>query len=124
MDRQIVPHEKYVSQLARIVLAAARGAHCVFVGRGAQFMLPRDRGLAVRLVAPERFRVERIMRLEGRSAADARQRVEQLDRGRAEFVERFFHHAVADPHLYDLVINTERWGMEGAAEQIAAAARG
>ena len=38
-----------------------------------------------------------------------------------EFVERFFHHDINDLHLYDLVINTERLGLAGAAEQIVAA---
>jgi len=36
---------------------------------------------------------------------------------------RFFHHDVADPHLFDLVIHADRFGPEGAAEAIVAAYR-
>ena len=83
--------------------------------------MPRERGLNVRLVAPEAFRLERLMRENGWDAPTARRRMEELDRGRADFVMRFFHHDVSDPHLYDLVINVGRFGIAGAVEQIAAA---
>jgi cytidylate kinase len=121
MDRQIVPHEKYVAQLGRVVLAAARRGHVVLVGRGTQFLLPREKGLAVRLVAPLKCRTEQVMRRDRLGAAAARRLIEQKDRGRREFVERYFHRDVDDPHLYDLVINVAGLGPIGAAEQIVAA---
>lgn len=123
MDWRIVPHERYVAALERVVLAAAMESPAVFVGRGAQFILPRDRGLAVRVVAPDRCRVERLARRERLSTEDARRRMIELDRGRADFVRRFFHHDVSDATLYDLVINTARISPDEAAEQIAALAR-
>ena len=42
----------------------------------------------------------------------------EVDRGRREFVARYFHHDIDDPHLYDLVINVERFGPEAVAEKI------
>ena len=49
MDRSLVPHEKYVACLSRVVMMAGRRGRAVFVGRGAQFLLPREEVLAVRL---------------------------------------------------------------------------
>ena len=121
MDNKVIPHETYVSHLTRIVLAFAHKSNIIFVGRGARFLLPREKVLAVRLVAPEEFRVNRIMYLFKYSAADARRYVRETDQGRREFVHRFFHHDITDPHLYDLMINTESLGMELAAEEIVAA---
>lgn len=121
MDRTIIPQEKYVAHLTRVVLAAAQRGHCVFVGRGAQFLLPRDKALAVRIVAPEKFRIEQIMKRQRLDAAAARRCTDETDRGRHDFVQRFFHHDINDPHLYDLVINTERLGSTGAVDQIVAA---
>ncbi len=118
MDCRIISHEKYVSYLMRVILAVSRHQPCVLVGRGAQFLLPRDRGLAVRLVAPLEVRVQRVMQQRELSASEARRYVEETDRGRAEFVKRFFHHDIDDPTLYDLVINTARQGIEGAVRQI------
>ena len=54
----------------------------------------------------------------GISEADARRHMAEVDEGRRQFVEQFFHHDVTDPHLYDLVINVERCGKAGAVEQI------
>ncbi len=121
MDSTVVPHETYVSQLSRLILAFARQSNIIFVGRGARFLLPREKVLAVRLVAAEGFRMKRIMQYHKLSEADARRYMQEVDRGRREFVQRFFHHDITDPHLYDLVINTEGLGIEGSAEEIIAA---
>ena len=69
----------------------------VFVGRGAQFLLPAAQTLAVRIVAPERLRIERIMQAQEASPpASARRFIEETDAGRREFVERFFRHDIGD----------------------------
>ena len=56
MDRQVIPHEKYVVQVGRMIRILARAGNAVFVGRGAQFLLPRSKTFAVRIVASEAFR--------------------------------------------------------------------
>jgi hypothetical protein len=121
MDRKLVPHEKYVACLARMMLAAAGRGPAVFVGRGAQFLLPRDEMLAVRLVASPKYRIRQIMVETDVSESDARRFIAETDAGRREFVTKFFHHDVNDPHLYDLVINVERCGKAAAVEDIVAA---
>ncbi len=121
LDRRIVPHEKYMVHLARIVLAAARRGNVVLVGRGGRFLLPREQGLAVRIIASEKYRVGRTIEKYSLSEAQARQFIAAVDRGRKELVARFFHRDVADPHLYDLVINVDLLGPDVAAEQIVAA---
>jgi len=123
LDHNIIPHEKYVALLTRIVMAAARQGKVIFVGRGGRFLLPYDRGPGVRIVASEKYRVAQIMRRQNLSAADARRFVQDVDRGRRDFVQRFFHRDVADPHQYDLVVNVEHLGPLAAAELIAQACR-
>ena len=121
MDRKLVPHEKYFACLCRVVRAAARGDHAVFVGAATQFLLPRQQVLAVRLVASPKYRLQQIMQHTGLKETDARRYMTELDDGRREFVERFFHRDITDPHHFNLVINTECCGIEGAVEEIAAA---
>lgn len=123
MDRKLVPHTMYVKHLCRVLLAAARRGPCVLVGRGAQFLLPRDRALAVRIIAPEKYRIARIVEERGLDAAAARRWMEEIDGGRREFVERFFHRDINDPHLYDLVLNAGQIGPERVADLIVAAAK-
>ncbi|MEE8451950.1 MAG: cytidylate kinase-like family protein [Thermoguttaceae bacterium] len=123
MDRQVIPTEKYVVRLACVVLAAARDASLVLVGRGTQFLLPREKGLTVRIVAPLKYRIDQVMRRENLSKVEAGQLIEERDCGRREFVERYFHHDIDDPHLYDLTINVQRMGIARAAEMIAEASQ-
>jgi cytidylate kinase len=121
MDRKIIPHEKYVYYLTRLVIAAARRGNCIFVGRGARFILPPEKGLAVRLIASRQYRLEHVVSQQGLSKADAEKWLTQTDLGRRELVRRFFHHDVDDPQLYDLVLNVERFSTESAADLIVAA---
>lgn len=121
MDQTIVPHERYASCLARFVSAAARRGPAVFVGRAAQFLLPRSRTLAVRIIASPKYRVRQIMERTGLNEKAARLAMIEIDKGRREFVQRFFHHDVTDPHNFDLVVDVDRLGREGAVEEILAA---
>ena len=118
LDREIISHEKYLTRLSQILLEAARRRKVVIVGRGAQFLLPRDRGFAVRLIASDKYRIQNLMRAHGLPLGKARQMMQQLDRGRRQFVRHFFHQDATDPHVYDLVVNVERFGPEGTAEKI------
>lgn len=118
LDREIVSHEKYLTRLSHIFLAAAKRGKVIFVGRGAQFLLPREQGFAVRLIASDKYRIQNLMRSHNLTLPKARQMMQQLDRGRRQFVRHFFHQDVTDPHIYDLVINVERFGLERTAEKI------
>jgi len=123
LDPQIISHEKYVVYLTRAILAAARRGNVVLVGRGASLLLPRSQGLAVRIIASEKHRLHHLMEEHGFAEAEARRYMAEVDRGRRDFVIRFFHHDITDPHLFDLVIQADRLGAEGAAEAIVAAYR-
>jgi cytidylate kinase len=118
LDPHIIPHEKYLTHLRHVVMAAAQRGRLVLVGRGAQFLLPREHGVAARLIASEPFRVAQIAHDDGISAKEAYRVMKAVDLGRANFVARYFHQDIHDPHLYDLVIHVERCGPAAAAEMI------
>jgi cytidylate kinase len=123
LDSRVVSQDKYVTHLSRIFTAAARRGNVVLVGRGAQFVMPRDQGLAVRIIASEKYRVKRIMEREGVDARQASRVMKAIDHGRRQFVQFFFHHDIADPHFYDMVLNVETLGPARVAEQIVNAYR-
>jgi hypothetical protein len=108
----------YVHRLHRVFDTAAQRGNVVIVGRGARFILPRWAGLFVRIIAPLEFRVEQIILRKGLSAAKAREFVEHSDRERIAFVKRYFHQNLADPHIYDLVLNVEQFGQGNAVDLI------
>ena len=123
VDQSLISPEKYVIHLGRLILAAARRGKVVFVGRGAPYVLPRTGGLAVRIVAPEEFRIQRIMQRANLSEVEARRHMEKVDRGRREFVQRYFHSDIADPCHYDMILNTGRLGIDVATDLILVALR-
>jgi cytidylate kinase len=96
----------------------------IIVGRAAMMVLDNLPGeLSVRLFASEDFRIERLMREEGRSYRETRDLVRVSDRRRGAYVKRHYHVDWNDPALYHLVINMEKTGVEFAAQTIAHAAR-
>jgi cytidylate kinase len=118
LDQQLVSQAEYVSRLGNIILMAAQHESHVYVGRGAQFLLPRDSGVSVRIIAPKKQRIRRIMDRRQCTQHDAEEFVDDIDKGRADFVRRYFQRDVADPHLYDLVVNLEHTSREVAVDLI------
>jgi cytidylate kinase len=113
----------YLAYLKEIVLALGNQGRVVIVGRGAQYILPSQFGLNVRMVAPVEQRVRRIAADEGLSLKAARAKIESVDRGREHLVRRYFDQDVADPLNHDLTINTAELSLEQATEIVLAALR-
>ncbi len=123
LEKQLVSQAEYVSRLGKLVLLAAQHESTVFVGRGVQFMLPRGRGLAVRIIAPTKVRMKSIMERRQCNERQAKEFIETTDNGREQFVRRYFHHDISDPQLFDFVINLAHIPREEAIDVIASAAK-
>jgi hypothetical protein len=119
LEKQLVSQAEYVARLGRLVLLAAQHESSIFVGRGVQFMLPRELGFTVRLIAPLKQRISRMKMLNACTEPEARRLVDELEENRQNFVKRYFQHDIADPHLYDLVINLGYVPREEAASLVA-----
>ena len=77
----------------------------VLVGRGAQFLLPHQCGLRVRLVAPLDLRVRDVAEAEGISFEQARAKVKAVDAERSAFVWKAFRKDISSPLNHDVIIN-------------------
>jgi cytidylate kinase len=98
----------------------AANGNVILVGRGAAIitsLLPNV--LHVRLVAPFNLRVQNYAESYNITAKEAARVVRESDEARHRYVQTYFGVNVADPWLYDLVINTDRTGNELAAKIIA-----
>jgi cytidylate kinase len=98
----------YFHRLSQTILSLARQGSAVFVGRGADLILPRDVGLRIRIVAPLEVRVKRLAGRLSISEEEARLQIDALEEERAKFVLNHFHIDVNDSQRYDLVINAHR----------------
>ena len=94
----------------------------IFAGRAAHLItrgLPG--GVHVRLIASPETRIMRVAGLLRCSHADAARHIERNDQARSRFVRTNFQREISDPHLYDLVLNTDRVPAESCVRLIARA---
>jgi cytidylate kinase len=107
-----------------VIAEVGRRDRLVLVGRSAAAILARQAGtLHARLVAPRDFRIRIAIERRGIPKAEAPRLVDETDRNRRRYHKEFYNRDWDDPTHYDLVLNTERLGFEGAAQLIAARAR-
>jgi cytidylate kinase len=118
-----VSENTYVRHLAQAVLSLGAHGECIIVGRGAGHILPRETTLRARLVGDLNDRVAAFAARFNLGREEAARKVEETDRERTRFVKDHFHADPADPHQYDLLINTSHWPVPRCADLIVAAVR-
>ena len=120
LDNDYVWPGVYLDHLRNMVRAIGNRGRAVIVGRGANFILPRENRLGVRVVAPLNYRINNLMRDFDITEEEAISRIQNREKKREAFVKKSFHQDIASPENYELVVNTETLGIDGAAEVIAA----
>ena len=114
---------EYHEALLRTLATLSAGGSAVILGRGSPYVLPQERTLRVFVVASREFREARLANLEGISVESAARQLERAESERRAFLNHHFGVDPDDASLYDLVVNTETWGIEGAANVVARALR-
>lgn len=101
----------------QLIRKFADEGNVVILGRGGAALL-RDRPQALHafLYAPLEWRAPQVAQREKISVEDARLEILRMDRQRAHYLKTFYHQEWRDPTLYDLCINMQLTGVEGAAE--------
>jgi cytidylate kinase len=117
-EEYYAPQEAYLDHLAKLVEAIGRAGESIIVGRGANFMLPREETLAVRIIAPLKARAPRLAERMQVSLRTARRAASDLDRRRKQFDRTMYRADSADPHNYDLVLDSDSLGLDIAAALI------
>ena len=119
-DRHMWPDE-YLKHLMNVIGTIGKHGRAVVVGRGANFILPPEQRLRVRITAPRRFRIQNVAREFNLAKSEAKRRVIQTESDRKAFIRKYFNSDIEDPDNYDLVINTETLSLDDASKVIAAA---
>ena len=102
----------YLRHLMEVVLAIGHHGAAVILGRGAQFILDPAGGVNVRVIAPHDFRVESISHRYDLPREEARQRMDEVERTRVDYMRKYFKKDPNDAIHYDLVLNSARLGTE------------
>jgi hypothetical protein len=118
LARRIPKSCEYVTRFGNIVLLGAQHASYVFESPIAQFTLPPECGLNVRLVAPLRLRTKLFTERHKCNFQDAECQVRKQDAADAGIVRRWFRRNIIDPELYDVIINLEHTTSAAAVDLI------
>ncbi len=122
VSRHLWPSE-YLKHLTRVIGTIGKHGNAIIVGRGAGYILPPETTFRVKIIAPLEYRIQSMMRIRNLSRPDAEKYIEKRDGDRIAFVKKYFQADAMDPLNYDLVINTEKVGIEGAVDTILIAFR-
>ncbi len=102
--------------------AASEGSLVIHGHAASQALSGRAEVLRVLVTAPEEVRCARVAEERGLDGSAAAKAVAQSDRGRADYLKRFYKIDAETPAHYDLVVNTDRLEPADAAALIATAA--
>jgi cytidylate kinase len=107
----------YTRHLFSTILSVAGLGPAIFVGRGAHMLLPRDRVLAVRLIASKEHRIKQLARILDIEKEMPERKLEQTDREQKDFFKKVYGKRDASPYEFDLVINCDfisepRWAAD------------
>lgn len=107
VSRRYLWPEIYLEQLMKIISVIGKHGRAVVAGRGANFILPPNERLSIRIVAPLDLRIRNISSIMNISEDEAKKRVIMKEAKRKAFIRKSFNADIADPINYDLVFNTE-----------------
>ncbi len=119
-DRHLWPDE-YLKHLMKVIGAIGEHGRAIIIGRGANFVVPPQNRLRLRIVAPQNVRIENVVRAYDVSAEDAKRRIIRTESDRRAFIRKYFNADIADPINYDLVINTGSLEIDKAVDAVIAA---
>lgn len=113
--------DAYLQHLMKVIGTIGKHGRAVVVGRGANFVLPPEKRFAVRIVAPQPWRIKNVAREFGISKEEAKRRVMRTESDRRAFIRKYFNADIADATNYDLVINTATLRVDDAVNVISSA---
>jgi len=116
------PTEEVRELIRTTIRSTAAKGNVVIVAHAASFALAGDGVLRVLAVASPETRVARLQEDQGVDPRTAKKVLDESDRARKEYLERFYGIGRELPTHFDLVVNTDVLGVARAVDVIAAAA--
>jgi cytidylate kinase len=109
---------EYLHHLMRVVGTIGIFGNVIIVGRGASYILPREKTFKIRIIAPLELRIKHFMDDRKYTRAEAEQYIIKTENNRKAFVRKYFNADINDPIHYDMMINTEKISPYAATESI------
>lgn len=118
VDKRHLWPDRYLQHLMKIIGTIGKHGQAVIVGRGANFVLPPEKRLSVRVIAPLEMRIRNVSQKFSVSVDEARPRVLKTDSDRKAFIKKYFNDDIRHPLNYDLIINTGTLSIDDAVNSV------
>ena len=114
VDRRHLWPDRYLQHLMKIIGTIGNHGKAIIIGRGSNFVLPPDKRLSIRVIAPMEERIRNVSKELDITVEEAKQRVIKTESDRKAFIKKYFNADIADIFNYDLIINTENLSIDDA----------
>jgi len=118
VDKRHLWPDRYLQHLMKIIGTIGKHGRAVIVGRGANFVLPAEKRLSIRIIAPLETRLKNVSQEYDVAMEDAKSRVLKTESDRKAFIKKYFNDDIAAPLNYDLIINTGLLNIDDAANAV------
>ena len=118
VDRHHLWPDRYLQHLMKIIGTIGKHGRAVIVGRGANFVLPTDKRLSIRVIAPLETRLKNVSQAYDVSVENVKPRVLKTESDRKAFIKKYFNNDITNPLNYDLIINTGVLSIDDAANAV------
>ena len=119
-ERHLWP-DQYLQHLMKVIGAIGKHGKVVVIGRGANFIIPQERRVSVRVIAPLDVRVKEIAKAFNLPADEAERRAIHTESNRKAAIRKYFNADIADPLNYDITVNTGMLSLDQAVDVICGA---
>lgn len=120
LGRALGEQTVYLRFVRAALCEQGREGKLVYHGHLGQLLLPDiSHVIGVRVIADQEFRVQALQRQQQLARKEALARIERVDKERREWTRFLFGVDWDDPHLYDVVLNLSRMGLDTACEMVA-----
>jgi len=114
--------ESYLEVMEAVIFEISGQDDAIILGHGAPFLLRDfDCALHLRIYATDASRIDYLVDTQGVSSEAAGNLIRKSDHERKGFMQFAFRINWDDPSLFDLIINKDKLGIDGAVEVITAA---
>jgi cytidylate kinase len=121
VDKRHLWPDRYLQHLMKIIGTIGKHGRAVIVGRGANFVLPPEKRISLRVISPLETRIQNVSQAFGAAAAEARSRILKTESDRKAFIKKYFNEDIQNPLNYDVIINTETLSIDDAVNAVAGA---
>jgi len=110
--------DQYLKHLMKVIGTIGKHGRAIILGRGANFILPPNDRVSIRIIAPFEMRAHHVARDFNVHETEASRRILKTESERKAFIKKYFHAKICDPFNYDLVLNRARLSIEDTADAV------